>query len=231
MSLENPFQTPLPEQDKSEGEMKAAAPSGKVGKWLKKNVALAGAVGVGFFGGMQENAGASPQKAEKDTRPKLEHREDEARSSQGRKIESTDSFDVLLRDGKTTWVVEYVPKQDKDGKGFLAERYVKIDDASGTVSIIGEYNNVFETAEGISKIADVPEIVRKHAQLGASSVKTERAFQASGFTEPTGKVEGKIHIENREFEGYGIKANNKVEVDEKGNIVRLIDSEPLELGK
>jgi len=231
MSIENPFKAPSSEQDEAEGERKAITAGGKAGRWLKKNVALAGAVGVGFFGNMQDNAVASPQKTEKDTGPKLEHLEDGARSFQEKTIGSTNMFEIVGMDSKATWGVEFVPKQDKDGKGFFAERYVKIDDASGATSVIGEYNDLFEAAEGISKIAGVPETVRKHAQLGASSVKTERDFQASGFTEPTGKVEGKTHIENREFEGYGIKANNKVEVDEKGNTVRLVDSEILEPGK
>jgi hypothetical protein len=132
-------------------------------------------------------------------------------------IESTDSFDVLHRDKQFTWGVEYVPKRE-----FIAQRYVKIDNSTGEITILGEFDNVFQAAEGIAKISDIPEKIKQRAERDAKAIQIERDFQASGLTKPTGKVEGKTHIDERSFEGYGVKAKTVVEVDEAGNVVKLL---------
>jgi len=36
---------------------------------------------------------------------------------------------------------------------------------------------------------------------------------------------GKTHIEMRSFQGYGIETRQKVEVDERGNVVRVLEIE------
>ena len=199
MSIENPLaNTPpledVPEQEEAKEQTKKESGS-KIGKLIskvKKTAALAGAVGVGYFGSMGNS-------------------------------EAADLFEVLYKDTKITWGVEYV-KKSKDGRNFLALRYVKIDDATGTVTIIGQYNNVIEASKGLAKVAGIPEQIVKHAQHDAAAVEMERSFQASGFTEQTGDASGKTHVEERHFTGNGINATNTVEVDEKGKVVRLIDS-------
>jgi len=134
---------------------------------------------------------------------------------------------VVLNQGKEfTWGVEYVPKQE-DNKTIFSQRYVKIENKTGKATILGEYDSVTRAAEEISKIPDLPEEIRHRAQQDADAVQMERNYQASGLVEPTGKVGGKTHIEERNFEGYGIKTKTKVEVDEAGNVVRLLEhSEP-----
>jgi hypothetical protein len=229
MSFENPFQNIPPEKTEREPEIEPIkiiknGVANKLGGWMRRSVALAGAIGIGYFGGMQEGvSGDIPQKVEDKGAPKYHETVDVNKEG----IKPSDSFDVLHKDATSTWGVEYVKKSDNDGRNFLAERYVKIDNATGKTTILGEYDNVLQSAEGISKLDGIPEQIKKYASRAASAVKTERAFQASGFTAPTGveKVKGKVHLEKRNFEGYGVKAQNTVEVDEDGNVVRLIDSE------
>lgn len=142
-------------------------------------------------------------------------------------IESSNSLDVLHREKEFTWGIEYVPKE-KDGRGFLAQRYVKIENKTGKTTTLGEYDNIFQAAEGALKILDLPEVIRQHAQRDASIIQTEKDFQFSGLTEPTGNIEGETHIEERNFEGYGIHAKTKVEVDEAGNVVKLLQLSEIE---
>jgi hypothetical protein len=184
---------------------------------VRKTAALAGAVGVGYFGGMEGVAG-DVHNHEKDG-PKSTHRE--GGSSLGKRIESSNTFDVLERDKQFTWGIEYVPKQEVGG-GFIAERYVKINNKTGETTVLGEYNNVLEAGKSISAMPDVPEKVRSHAQYASNAIQTEKNFQASGLTEPTGNREGKTYVAEKEFEGYGIKAKTTVEVDEAGKVVRLV---------
>jgi hypothetical protein len=228
MSIENPFGNLPPEGkvDEHKAGQDKKKHSSKIGNWARKTAALAGAVGVGYFGSMQEGVSSNQTKLEGDVGPKLEQKENKS----GVRIETTDSFDVLHRDEEFTWGVEYVPRQNKD-KGYLAERYVKINNETGKSTVLGEYDNIFDAAKGISKMTGIPEEVRQHAERDASIARTEKNFQASGFTEPTVSPEGKTHMEERTFEGYNIKAKNKVEVDEKGNVVRIADSESSSSGE
>lgn len=98
MSFENPFTNPAPESEQKGPERRetevekqpVSKRSGKtLGGWVKKQAALAGAVGLGFLGSMQETA-AAPPAAEKGGGPKTEHREETAGSdasrAPGRKI-------------------------------------------------------------------------------------------------------------------------------------------------
>ncbi len=226
MSLENPLANTPPLEDASEQEVKAEAKiksrnklGGLINK-VKKTAALAGVVGVGYFGSMGSGEAADASLLE--NTPNTKH-EEVTESSAGKTMEASELFEVLYKETKITWGVEYV-KKSKEGRNFLAQRYVKIDDATGVVTILGEFDNVIEASKGLAKVADVPEQIVKHAQHEAGAVEMERSFQASGFTEPTGDASGKTHVEERHFKGNGIDATNTVEVDEKGKVVRLIDS-------
>lgn len=136
-------------------------------------------------------------------------------------------FLVMHSDKQYTWGIEYVPKK-KEGKRISVQRYVKVDNKTGKATTLGEFDNVFQAAEGASKIPDLPEEIKRHAQRGVEIIQTERNFQASGLTQPTGNIEGKTHVEKRKFHGYGINAETEVEVDEAGNVVRLLQVSKIE---
>ncbi len=142
-------------------------------------------------------------------------------SEVGGQIESTDSLDVLYRDDQFTWGVEYVPKEAGDSS-FLAQHYIKINNVSGEKVVLGAYDNIFDAAKGVAENSEFPEKVRQHAQNDANVVQMERDFQASGLTEATGNPDAQTHIEERDFDGYGIKAKTIVEVDDAGEVVKLL---------
>jgi hypothetical protein len=226
MSIENPLTNVPLSEDVSEPEPNAETkirPSNKLGGLInkvKKTAALAGAVGVGYFGSLGNAEARDVSVPENSTGPKFEHVTDQ---SAGKPIEAPGMFEVLFRENNTTWGVEYVSKS-KDGRNFLAQRYVKVDDLTGTVNIVGEYDNVIEASKGLAKTAGVPEQIIKHAQYDAGAIETERRFQASGFTESTGDAGGKTHVEERRSEEYGVQATNTVEVDDNNKVVRIIGS-------
>ena len=223
MNFENPLINIPPPESEAQQEPKDENKQHKgnsIGRWMKKTAALAGAVGVGYFGSMGDATSAEAVSADHGTGPKFENSDGQ---SVRKTIESSELFDVLYKDKASTWGVEYV-KKVKEGRSILAQRYVKIDNSTMETTVLGEYDNLIDASQGLSKMADVPEQVRKSAQHDLDIVQTERNFQASGLVEPKGDASGKTHIEERSFTGYGLNTINKVEVDEKGNVVHLVES-------
>ncbi len=84
------------------------------------------------------------------------------------------------------------------------------------------------TAESDKEASEVgPEYVKPLTPHELAAVKTELEFQRSGLVEPKlkdGKPVGKTHIEDRSFKGDGIDVKTKVEVDEEGSVVKLVDA-------
>ena len=158
----------------------------KAGNWLKKKAVDAGAIGLGLAGSMEKGEAASYVDVKKGA-VQSDTKKIESTSARAR-IESTDSFDVIDRDAVHTWGVEYVPKTDKDGSTFIAERYVRIDNKNGAIFVLGEYDTVLEAAEKHSKLSNILLKLSANARLAASNITTEREFQKSGLGEDTGVV-------------------------------------------
>ena len=135
-----------------------------------------------------------------------------------------DDIEIQAIEGGFKWGIQYVPKKTVEHGDILAMRYVKINEHTGVQETLGEFDNLIQAAEGISKIQDMPQNMKKLIQHNLGAINTERAFQASGMVEGVKNPIGKTHIEDRTFKGYGIEAHNKVEVDEQGNVVKLVDS-------
>ncbi len=55
------------------------------------------------------------------------------------------------------------------------------------------------------------------------AIELEKAFQKSGLVALKEKPQGKLHFEERLFNGYGINVKNKVLVDEKGEVAQLVE--------
>src|SRR3989344_3375351 len=185
MSFENaPQNIPL----EKNAEQNRKKPDSKFVRGVKKTLAEGSSTGAGYFGSMGEGQAKGAENLVNFGKQGETAREriSESKGTREKLIESSNLFEVLDRDGEFTWGVEYVKKQGKDGHGFLAERYIKINNDTKETTILGEYDNVLQVAEGISKMRDVPEKVREYAQSAASVIKTERAFQQSGLTEPGG---------------------------------------------
>ena len=221
MNFENPLiNTPPPEsemQQEPKDENKQHK-GNSIGRWVKKTAALAGAVGVGYFGSMGDATAGDTVRAGHGTGHKQKIRE----TQPVQKTVESSNFMMLYKDGTSTWGVEYVNKT-VEGRGILAQRFVQINDTTGEKKILGEYNNLLEASEALAKMPDVPEQVRESAKHDVDIVQTERNFQASGLTEPSGDASGKTHIEERHFTGYGLNTTNKVEVDVNGKVVHLIE--------
>ena len=130
----------------------------------------------------------------------------------------------LHEDASFKWAVEYVPK-NVEGRNILAERFIKIDMVSNEISVIGEYDNVVDVANAISKMDDVPVEVKLFAHYPVLALETEAKFVDAGFVKTETANTGKTHIETRVFDGYGIRAENTVEVDGEGNVTALLDSD------
>jgi hypothetical protein len=217
---EIPANKPLEDADIST-KKKEVEKGGKISSFIKRQLGLAATVGLGYIGGMHESVASGQDtmtKASISPEQSAESIQDDSSERDG------NSFEVLHKDHAFIWGVEYVPKKH-DGKNILAERFVKIDTKTNETSIIGEYNNLIEAAEGLSKITDLPESILRSARANLDAIQTEKDFQASGLVEPNNDISGKTHVETRTFKGYGIETKNKVEVDEKGMIVDLQSSE------
>jgi len=214
---------PIDEAERSDVDQPSVKKSNGngVSNFIKKTAALAGVAGISFFGNIGEsNDESSPESGPSDGH-RIEHKEESANSN---RIESTDLFQVLHEDQKATWGVEFVNKINKAGKSFLAQRLVKINKDSSGTSVLGEYDTITQAAEEVSKLKDVPERVKKFFLYDVKVVEAEKEFQRSGLVEPSGIVVGKTHIEERPYVSGNIKMNNKVEVDEKGNVVKLVEA-------
>jgi len=218
--LENEPKEPFQNKDtlvkKKEGEK-----TGKLSKFVKRHLGLATTVGLGYIGGMEANA-ASGQEAVGKT-PTVSGRlaeniQDDSSERDG------NLFEVLHNDQAFIWGVEYVPKKH-DSRNILAQRFVKIDKKTNETNVLGEYDNLFQVAEGLSKIKDLPESILKSIHSHLDAIRTERNFEASGLVQPNGHAVGKTHVETRNFKGFGIETKNQVEVDEMGNVVNLVSSE------
>lgn len=216
MNFENPQieENNVEEADKIEEK---ETKSGGFGKWIKKTSALVGVAGVSLFGNMQNaNAQENHEIESNNAGPKLENKEAEYSG-----MDSSNMFEVVYNDTDSVWGVEYVNKLNKAGNEILAQRYIKIDHIDGKKTVIGEYDNLFEASEGLSKINDVPDSIIKLLEHDLGAVKTEKDFQASGMVESNNVSKGRVHNETKEFKGYGIDVKNNVQVDEDGRVVGI----------
>ena len=218
--LENAPKEPFQNEDtlvKKDEEEK----TGKLSKFVKRHLGLTATVGLGYLGGMQENAASGQETMEKApivSEKSAESIQDDSSERDG------NLFQILHKDQAFSWGVEYIPKKH-DGRNILAQRFVKIDAKTNKTTVLGEYDNLFQASEGLSKIKDLPESILRLARADLGKIETERNFQASGLVEQSGDVAGKTHVEKRSFKGFGIETKNQVEVDEKGNVVKLVSSE------
>lgn len=144
----------------------------------------------------------------------------------------TNSLDVIHRDKQFTWGIEYVPKE-KEGKGILAQRYVRINNETGGTETFGEFDNVFQAAEGVARISGLPEEIRERAQHDAGIIQNEAGLLEKGWLElPNGKhgvdvpgsekiVDGKkVHTEvRRTYDNEGFDVIAVWEIDKEGNEV------------
>ena len=138
-------------------------------------------------------------------------------------VADSDNIEIQATKDGFKWGVEYFPKQIEH-RNILAMRYVKINESTGVKEVLGEFDNLIEASEGLSKIKDLPQNMKKLVDHELGFINTEKSFKASGLVKGVENPVGKTHIEKREFKGYGIEVENKVEVDEKGNVVQLVES-------
>ncbi|MDE2037984.1 MAG: hypothetical protein KGI69_02045 [Patescibacteria group bacterium] len=225
MSLEG-FPQPNEEKPLDRGSEPVAGHAGKpgtgIGRWLKSRAALSGAIGLGYLSGLH---GAASEGHESSMKPR---QATEHAVEQPGKGPAEAMFEVLDDSDGFTWGVEYVPKEH-EGRGILAERFVKIDKRTKASVVVGEYDNVIDAEKGISSTPDVPEKVRAAVAADYRAVMTERAFQDSGLVDRRdGRDAAGVadHVEERTFKGYGIDVRNKVKVDKDGKPVGILSTEP-----
>jgi len=98
--------------------------------------------------------------------------------------------------------------------------YIVRDTTTGKTVEIFTDSDETATMHGPEFLSPLPEYIQKIVDM-------ENSLRRSGLTEPTGNPNGQLRIVERIFEGYGIRVKNTVEVDENGEVVRLIKSEDL----
>lgn len=89
------------------------------------------------------------------------------------------------------------------------------------------------TAKSDKEASEIgPEYVKPLTPYELAAVRTEQELQRSGLVAPANKESlkdkksiTKTHVEDRSFKGDGIDVKTKVEVDEAGNVVKLVDAE------
>lgn len=96
-----------------------------------------------------------------------------------------------------------------------------------------ESNKIKRFTAGSDKEASEvgPEYVKPLTEHELAAVRTEQELQRSGLVASTNqeslkdtKITAKTHVEDRSFKGDGIDVKTKVEVDENGNVVKLVDA-------
>jgi hypothetical protein len=141
-------------------------------------------------------------------------------------------YEMLFEDGNYIWGVEYVSKPNLD---HMMIRYTKTDKMGEKTTTVGEYETVFQAAQELEKMPDIPAKVKANAAHQASIVKTEQDFQKSGLVDTgplsTENERDKLHTEERSFQGYGLDVKTTLEVDDKGKTVQILDSVDKNIGR
>lgn len=99
---------------------------------------------------------------------------------------------IIHYEADILWALEHVRKVSPNGQNFYAQRYLKYDRDSGDIVVLGEYDDVFQTAEGVSSLEGIPEEVKQWSRQGMEAVqmvrKTDAALMEHGFLKlPNGK--------------------------------------------
>lgn len=148
--------------------------------------------------------------------------------------ESKITQEVIDEDIEFIWGIDYVLK-NISGSTFYAKRFIKTERNSGNKVILGEYDNVFEAADGLSSLPNVPDKVIKYVRYYKELVQkqndiNDRLMKQGWLQLPNGKhgvdvigserlLNGKtVHTEiRRTYDEKDFDLITIWEIDEDGN--------------